>query len=354
MMKQVDFWDGKSTDGATIMLVSPDIKSDFIEFFHGNCFTVHPEHVYFVSNKALTPEDKDFLVTLIAEKYNLTTNAKSDFMDLIKGLKELDNFSIRNILVNKYIVKNNIFLSFILRSFQVLLSKFEELEKIYFFQFPYLFDNNWIDSSPSLITHNNHVFRKSNIGSSAIERIYDEKIYEIEELLKNYNRFNIHERLILFSSYFFSMASEFKNKKDPTQATIFMHRALETLFLSWLVEDRDISIGAEGKVSRSGGKHLYLIDYMDMLKGRRSISDVEKLAVRELNNLRNESKYAHGYVCIDANDFHRTFEGLKSLFFNDDGFRKSYFIFRNIVEYPEELLSTLYKCILETNYLEKF
>ncbi|MEX1216718.1 hypothetical protein [Saccharospirillum sp.] len=303
-----------------------------------------------MADSSLANEDVDFAMSVLSKKYQCNLNSNQKLLELILRHNQnsiypgfsrgLDNFTIKGYLNSS-----------VYTSFKKLFERFNDLAEIIDLCFPHAHGVNWLESPLSITVDNASAISLSPYGLSIIEKVYYEKIEKIKSLFEGYASLKVADKLFFISAYFFSRTELLLAQKDPTQATVFMHRAVETLLIAWLVDEQMLTINSDGEVV--GDKYNYLKDYMNMSKPVRSFTDKEVDTITRLNELRNECKFAHGYVYLKIDDAREVLDSLKNLFEQEEKISSLLLSFRSITNFNENFLDLIYSYLLENRHLVK-
>ncbi|MBE0506986.1 MAG: hypothetical protein IBX50_09750 [Marinospirillum sp.] len=349
-MTRVELWGGFSNVGADVMLVPKQFEDDFLEFYDQGCFEQHPNHVYMINNFDLVEDDLDLLFFILSHKYGGCFTKQPRLIEFImryNGAVIYPGFSFG---VGGYRAESRL-ASVIFKSFKEVIEKLDDFSKDFFLRFPHSGEDNWIVAPLSMLTNNSFPELNFYYDANHISGVYYKKVAGLRSVFEEYADLNLHEKICFISSYFLVKSEYLFSFGDITQAIVFLHRAVETLFISWLVEDRQLYINSAGEIGCD--KYKYLMDYMGMVKSSRSISDNESRAIKCLNLLRNKCKYAHGYSYVDYSDACALLRDLSGLFYQDatvSSYSKS---FKDALNLDDDFFNIIYIYLLESFCVRK-
>ncbi|EGQ7958077.1 hypothetical protein LFR94_003768 [Vibrio vulnificus] len=158
-------------------------------------------------------------------------------------------------------------------------------------------------------------------------------------------------KLKIIATCFLLMCNYERGLGRYSVSTLYLHRALETTFKSWLLEEREISLDADGEVR--GDKFLYLLDYLDLVKKERVILDNESEVIKIFNKLRNKNKLAHGYTEVESRILDGMYFELEKVIFSDENVKLYYSEIGSIIAGGDDLFFLIRNFLLDNAYLKK-
>ncbi|HCG7909328.1 TPA: hypothetical protein NJ874_002179 [Vibrio parahaemolyticus] len=341
----MNVWKGNSFE--SIMLVKPDD----IELFHleiEDSGRGALEKAFSLSHSCLSDND-----VLLVRK-SLSSN-KKNFSDRLTYIEEINDLFNRREFSQAYnFLKAHKGISHVegvvcssLKELSFLMSLFYNL----FSQGPINSNSIWVNSGLGFAKKISDVVSEAKVSKCPITSFLSQNKDKLDRVSEAYTSSKPEVKLKIISSCFLIACELEKQIGNIAVSTIYLHRALETLFISWLLEDREITLTEDGKVR--GDKYLYLLDYLDMVKKERAISSEEEKSIRELNTIRNESKLAHGYFEPSTEQFDTIFSIIKKVMANDYVFVEYYQSLNESLEIPYNIYSLIENFLIEKSYLKK-
>ena len=345
-------WEDGNYECKRNILVHSSIKKDFIEALECEMFSNIPENVWVVSHSAAHENDIDVIGRIISKVNNYSGSPQG--VDFVENLIcEMTTVNLQSIVVSlKYVKKKSHIETKLINSLYEL-----------FFTINYIFDNiilngpiddnaNWLDDELSLKKNILEALKISAIKSCYITSSLSRNIDELRDCCTIFEKSKPHDNLTFLASYFLFSSQVNKNKKEYTKSALLLHRAIETLFISWLVSDREIYINPKGEVV--GDKFIYLVDYMALVLKDRSLTDEEIGAVKDLNVLRNESKFAHGYKIVSYDNYTNMYEIIEKIILNDALAKEHLLRLYRIIQMPSNIYMLLQGYLESNNIIEKY
>lgn len=340
----MNVWNYESFDER--MLILPDDVDLFFSELRENGFGVVTE-AFSLSHNCLCENDVNLVRKLFGA--NKADKERKHYIDEVHELFDKREYSSAYNYLKAHRNKSNVegIVCNTLRELAFLMKKVNE----FFSQGPLCMENGWMNAQLEFSQNISEFVAQAKVKQSPMISFLDEARKFFDELCKSYIEARPEKKLKIISSCFL-IACEFEAMSGKVAvATIYLHRAIETLFISWLIEDKAIRLNKDGKIDKDS--YLYLLDYMEMVKKERVISDHEVTTVRSLNKLRNESKLAHGYSEPVFSEFNLIFETIKIVMSNDADVKKIHSEILNSLSLPDSIHKTVKNFLLDKLYVKK-
>ncbi|MCL1060687.1 hypothetical protein MK852_00795 [Shewanella benthica] len=346
-------WSDDDYENYNYILVPHHLKSEFIEAVTCGMFEEPLQEVWLLSSAATEPNDVELISRLLCKVFGYSSNDnKIDFVEIInnhvkEGYFNLIPEALRSIKKQSSIeskILDSLFELFYVNNF---------IKNSIVVDGPIGSTNDWLTDD---LFFSQTIVKEIDLSSYQYCHITAEIIKnskELKECIATYNELNPYKKLSFLASYFLYCCIFHMNKNDYSHAIILLHRAVETVFISWLVQDQELHLSV-----LTGGKSkdnfVYLLGYMERVLKKRSLTDGEKGAVKNLNTLRNQSKFAHGYKIISKEAFEDIFSMLKPLILSDILCKESFVKWDAITQTPTEIYDLLYNYLTKNNYIVRY
>ncbi|QUM89942.1 hypothetical protein HWV03_14575 [Moritella sp. 36] len=346
-------WSDDDYENYNYILVPHHLKSEFSEAVKCGMFEKPLKEVWLLSSTAAELNDVELICRLLRKVFGYSSvDNKIDFVEKINTYVKGGHFNLIPEAL-KSIKKKSRIESKILDSLFELFYVNNFIKNTIVVGGPIGATNNWLDDD---LLFSQTIVKEIDLSSYQHCHITSEIIKNSRELKKYiaiYKELNPYKKLAFLASYFLYCCIFYMNKSDYSHAIILLHRAVETIFISWLVQDQELhlSVLTGGK---SKDKFVYILGYMERVLKNRSLTDDEQEAVKNLNILRNESKFAHGYKVISKESFDSIFSILKSVILSDILCQEHLVKWDAITQAPTDIYDLLYNYLTKNNYIIKY
>jgi len=296
-------WQDEDCIGAEVILVPFDKKGDLIAAVDLGLFEEKSTNVFILSIQC---DDINLINNIFSESDSQKPTCEDKFIfdtiDLI-GKKKFESAFLN---LQKRKPKSRIEAYLIKAVKEYAYSIYFIYDKL-FNQGLFGCEQKWIDGDISIKNDLERAFNSREYTVCPIQSLVINNKKKLLKIFSDYEKATRIRKLKFLSAYFLVASCFFKDICHFDISLLYLHRAIETLLISWCLEDNLLNINSEGSVDKD--KYIYLKGYLDIIKGSRAISDSEVEAIDKLNKARNNNKFTHGYTFID--------EALLSSFFND-------------------------------------
>lgn len=340
-------WDGEEDSFShELVLIPRHLLNDFQEFHsEGLLNGVNIDKVYVVADSVLDELDLKLIAGVI-RKTPLS----------IDVLNECESFSSEfkfDLLYEKFRIEKNrtMLIANALKSFKELFFLLDEIKYKLFLEAPLNQESNWLNDHLSFTAQFEGSDTFNYLKRCVITKSLNVNISILQQISNDFIDGRPFERLAILSGWFLFLGEQNKAHRDFTKAVMILHRSLETCFKCWLVESGEINIDPTGETV--GDKHTYLLDYLEMVKKERAVTDDEKETFTQINKLRNTCKYTHGYTTISQDNFDDYYTKAKNYLLDDVRIRKHYAKFKKIF-HLESVHELLYQYLRSNHYIERY
>ncbi|MBB1330881.1 hypothetical protein H5087_16145 [Pseudoalteromonas sp. SR43-7] len=214
---------------------------------------------------------------------------------------------------------------------------------------PFIHGASWVNSpfESNKVIHES--FKKGAYINCSIKKIAVEKCEVLKKVFDNYENDKPNRKLEFLSAFFLFHSFIAKKNNDNTYSLLLLHRATETYILSILIDEKEISLNADGSVK--GDKYHYLSDYYQMLKTIRAYGAEEDSIIKLINEYRNHSKLAHGYSYITEDDLSIVFDYLQSMILGEPSIKQSYCLLRKGLSFNHSISDMGYEFIMSESFV---
>jgi hypothetical protein len=345
-------WSGSDYDGLDQVLLPHYLKKEFDDAVELEAFNPSVKNVWLLSPNLTDDNDYSLISKVLSVVFKQPNNNSIAFLDEIDVYLQQGEMDLIPRLL-KSTKKRSPVESRVIDSLYELFYVYNFIKKNIILAGPIGPDCIWISSG--LIFSENIL---PDIELSAYQHCHitteiTKSSGRLRACISLYDELKPYQRLSFLSSYFLYCCTYYLNKKDYTHATLLLHRAIETIFKSWLVLDGEIHLNLEtGKHSKE--KTTYLKDFRDLVLKKRSLTDEEREAIDRLNKLRNESKLAHNYKVISEGDINDILNVLKPLILSDISCHNHFLLWQDIIDSTPNIYKLLYSYFTKNNIIEKY
>jgi hypothetical protein len=340
-------WDGQEDSFAhELILIPRHLLNDFQEFHsEGLLNEVNIEKTFIVADSALDKQD----VKLIADVVRKAPLS----IDILNEYESFSNEFKFDLLYEKFRIEKNrtMLIANALKSFKELFFLLDEIKYKLFFEAPLNQESNWLNDSLSFTAHFEGTDSFNYLKRCVITKSLNVNISLLRQISNDFIDSKPFERLAILAGWFLFLGEQNKVHRDFTKAVMILHRSLETCFKYWLIESGEVNMDPNGETI--GDKHTYLLDYLEMVKKERAVTDDEKETFIQINKLRNTCKYTHGYITISQDNFDDYYTKAKNYLLDDDRIRKYYAKFKKIF-HLEPVHELLYQYLSSNHYIERY
>lgn len=341
----MNIWDGDSFEQR--MLVKPDDVELFLSEIKTSGIGAL-EEAFSLSYTCLSDDD----IMLVKKSFVPDIEVKGTNLCYIDELNDLfkrrDFSSAYNYLkVHKKISHVEGIVCSSLKELSYLMS----LSNRFFNHGPIEMDTIWIESDLIFTKQICDIISKAKVKKCPILSFLEENKKRLKELNLRYVSSKPEIKLRILSACFL-LASEIERENENISfSVVYLHRAIETIFIAWLIECRELSLTCEGTIDKDS--YLYLLDYMELVKKERVVSEVEELSLRKLNKLRNTSKLAHGYSEPMLDDFDVIILQIKKIIISDEDASSSYNDILRVLTLPQSIYKLILSFLFDKAYIKK-
>jgi hypothetical protein len=346
----MNLWSEQNFHLSDITFVPMHLKHDFLEHIETEIITPANETIFYISDNCLSDVDLNFLGSIIISKIG-----NCNINNLICFLEKETN--LYNFSICKFKLEHSE------KSTPLLAKYYNSMKEVYFIlgdmlsklllESPFQFQDSeliWLDNELSIFEFLNDSDSFNYLDSCFIQKTVKTNIEKLRLFTFKYSNSKPFEKLAILSSWFLFSAVVTSGRGDNTKAILLLHRALETCFKSWLLSDRQINLDKKGEIV--GDNHTYLVGYMDMVIKERSLSDSQISIVKELNEVRNKSKYAHGFISQTEEKFNHLCTEVTALLFEDMYIHASFKDIEEAFKLPLSLCELTFNFLLNDCYVE--
>lgn len=348
----MNLWSEQNYNLSVITFVPMHLKHDFLEHIATEIIIPANETIFYISDNCLGDDDLKFLSSIVDS--HISGGDKNSLIYFLENEGYFYNFSIC-----KFKLENKE------KATPLLAKYYNSMKEVYFilgemlskllFESPFQFKENdpiWLDSELSLFDFLNDSKSFNYLDSCLIQKTVKTNIEKLRLFTFKYSKSKPFEKLAILASWFLFSALVTSGRGDNTKAILLLHRALETSFKCWLLFDRQINLDKKGETV--GDNHTYLVGYMDMVLKERSLSDSQISIVKELNEVRNKSKYAHGFISQNEEKFKYLYTEVSALLFEDINIKSSFKELKEAFELPLTLCELTFNFLLNDCYIERY
>lgn len=343
----VSIWSPTNSDVFSVTLVPKHYEEEFQLNVEIGDIEVKDETIYIISHNCSSEKDQSLIKDVAALASKNKAFEEGIFSELRKKYRCYDFEGCRHVLQD--FQAESTLSTRIVTFFNETFFLLEKLLKKLIIESPIKQDCNWTVSDINI-----HRYIKSNnsfpyLDHCSLLKFLRNNIAELEDIGHEFDMAKPYHRLAILSAIFLFNSKVMSLKSDFSSALVYLHRAVETCFKSWLLAENEISLDPNGKVINDG--YTYLLGYKKKVKKIRSLTDSQDSAIEELNELRNNCKIAHGYFTIEKCTQDNLFSALMPLLEEDEKIESTYRKLENSYRLPHCFNRKLFDFFLKESYL---
>jgi hypothetical protein len=343
----MSLWNSESNYLTPITLVANNEADEFKLRVEFNEIIIADQKVYIVSDNCLGDNDIKFISKTIEEITSFEF-CQDDFWKELYRLCSIYEFSQCNILLNKF-PSDSILLKRIFEYLTETFTIYDSLLNCILVDSPLSEDGIWLESQLEISNYINKYNSFPYLDYCPLNQEVKKKVLLLKEIGEQYGIVKPYKKLAIISSLFLFYSKVYSSREDYSKSILFLHRALETCFKSWLLSENQLALDKKGEVHKDG--FTYLLGYKKKVLKFRSLTDPQKLAIEDLNTERNNSKFAHGYTSTKKETLSSILQEIELLLFEDEYLKLNYKQVARSFKVPESFCEVLFKFLKTEDYI---